>query len=1594
MGVVEEVRLHSDAAAEYVQDPLQLAVYNWTGDEFAGFHYDPVYIQNVVPPPPVPPAEYANLRKRRRQQEPEFSVSMSRNEQQQSSASKTESASHSASVEFLEVTSTEFYQISTLGTDNQDDDHGDRRDLLHAALAFVAENLREESTLPANPAKPEMVDADALREDIAVELPITHCAFRGCAHTFESTSELTKHIVSNDEHRRCLAAVTQLMNPSSDSEEVRMLSAYNESIAMKIRQGAPLDTYSIDRRAILNYSKAAADDQIYMPICFSCARRFPYMASLDKPGEKGKNEIRWHKALCYEKNVANFFSMDPQRCADIFGLDVYIQRYGHLQGFPDMRQHIAEFDDWQLIVPFAERPLSILCCPEDRCCKSQHSHKCLASKTLCKDCEIPMCRYCEFAVMNPNGAQMPLAALINDLMIFYAPSILYEKKVTMMEMICASVCLTTMISFTLEKKYRGKEQRLLDQSVHMQRHTIGTRGNATSFPMPWQEILKMLQDVDQSCEATDPIDLPHTGEKLFSWVQVLLKTSGDDGEDDMKGLVHQATVRADVVVALIEELKNRGHRAYKDVDMERVRRKAYGPQGLPQNGVPPEIVQLLQIKSDDDSLDRIQIQKEATPVPARCQTQSEASKIFEFLAPNAVVCERTNEDGVDVVAQRAAAFQDIGALLEKSSQGTAKSFPEPDKKKPRKVAVSAGNVMIDQFKPWYYGVAFAFMFSFCTGMPDCPAFQESQRYRRQYGAPRVEHPVWDKIMARRAEGQLVRDWQMGFVSWNCRFKTAVNLSRTLWSYETVKQDGKNVKVTAQELEAASIAIVKALRGSYTNPGSGQKIPVNGDLTKLKYVPRLSPVARRILNNAEATTRKMSGTQETRRQMRFDTNAFRVKYGVPIFVTFSPDEKHNLLMMRLSRTRRKDPVSLWDAAAALFGSLKAPKLGQPSYKTEDSEDVFLALSPESLQNQIPDYDTRRALIAKDSLASVDGFRVMVLLAYEHLFGMRVCPNCPHCNHDDHGSPCQDCFGSNAKPEGGVFGRVDAGYTSIEAQKSTGALHAHSQLFVQCLHQHEPLSEVLKRLAQKPELVERYLRYKEHVCRTVFADDDLVQSWEQARRKEVESTWPEYRSTTILVETPQYMLDKADGNTGSTESGATLHHKAFSRRLQQGKAWLHQFLHRHVQRLQEFKQHHVHIWDEEKKEYAVLDHCKSKDKKNTCKSHFPRTKWLIGRCVVLCKGLLQEMEMPSSGRKNLLGALHGPMNEANINGTHPAMLATQQCNSDVQLPYRLPISKDTHSSLCPLGEQCLKMYDVSDIVKACQLAQDAQAGYACDYQNKRQPCGCNEVRECCSGLTKLGHSLQNKPLAYQGKRYMGRILCHAYNNGIVRSAVENRNLRAYAREHDVTFAESFRTSCTTTFAGIEFIQMVDKVNANKIVHFQRDMRNPSRARLTSKNMAMLYGHRSMTNAELKYLSPYEFTMYWEPKLLRYPQSIEQNDDPACHAKLTAGGLQKLKGDPATNLIPGIDYVVKNQGDKDWQPLDNEPGTASLRHEWILQRRRRPMVPQFKGCPLPKHKPGSAEQNAKISMVYFHPWTLREACISSVTMEVCFSPKTLAG
>ena len=70
---------------------------------------------------------------------------------------------------------------------------------------------------------------------------------------------------------------------------------------------------------------------------------------------------------------------------------------------------------------------------------------------------------------------------------------------------------------------------------------------------------------------------------------------------------------------------------------------------------------------------------------------------------------------------------------------------------------------------------------------------------------------------------------------------------------------------------------------------------------------LSELARRILNRVHTIAQTSEGANEVRTLMRYDTHAFRIAHGVPLFVTLSPDEKHNLLMIRFSRARANDPA---------------------------------------------------------------------------------------------------------------------------------------------------------------------------------------------------------------------------------------------------------------------------------------------------------------------------------------------------------------------------------------------------------------------------------------------------------------------------------------------------------------------------------------------------------------------------------------------------------------------------------------------------------------------------------------------------------------
>ena len=152
------------------------------------------------------------------------------------------------------------------------------------------------------------------------------------------------------------------------------------------------------------------------------------------------------------------------------------------------------------------------------------------------------------------------------------------------------------------------------------------------------------------------------------------------------------------------------------------------------------------------------------------------------------------------------------------------------------------------------------------------------------------------------------------------FRSAANLSRTV--YVTVlntpvydAQQNSWRRLTATDIDKASLELLlAALTGHYTE-STGRKQPVNGDMTKVGRVQNLSSTAVKLLRSISQTSQRLPGTQEARRHMRHDIEAMRVRFGLPVFVTFSPDEARKLLYVRLCRTRASDPGHVSEAAEA-------------------------------------------------------------------------------------------------------------------------------------------------------------------------------------------------------------------------------------------------------------------------------------------------------------------------------------------------------------------------------------------------------------------------------------------------------------------------------------------------------------------------------------------------------------------------------------------------------------------------------------------------------------------------------------------------------
>ena len=131
--------------------------------------------------------------------------------------------------------------------------------------------------------------------------------------------------------------------------------------------------------------------------------------------------------------------------------------------------------------------------------------------------------------------------------------------------------------------------------------------------------------------------------------------------------------------------------------------------------------------------------------------------------------------------------------------------------------------------------------------------------------------------------------------------------------------------------------------------------------------------------------QVSGTQEIRVKIGHVGTWACVQYGLGIFMTISPGERHDYLAIRLMRYLGGDPFIACETENA---RAQRPWIERTAPSLELSgEEIFHA--------DVPGYDLRRTMQAQDPMCVVNGFMVRIITVLATCLGARMCPDCPRC-----------------------------------------------------------------------------------------------------------------------------------------------------------------------------------------------------------------------------------------------------------------------------------------------------------------------------------------------------------------------------------------------------------------------------------------------------------------------------------------------------------------------------------------------------------------------------------------------------------------------
>ena len=190
--------------------------------------------------------------------------------------------------------------------------------------------------------------------------------------------------------------------------------------------------------------------------------------------------------------------------------------------------------------------------------------------------------------------------------------------------------------------------------------------------------------------------------------------------------------------------------------------------------------------------------------------------------------------------------------------------------------------------------------------------------------------------------------------------------------------------------------------------------------------------------------------------------------------------------------------------------------------------------------------------------------------------------------------------------------------------------------------------------------------------------------------------------------------------------------------------------------------------------------------------------------------------------------------------------------------------------------------------------------------------------------------------------------------------DRVLAGFYDGEEPTSAECIRSFAVVPFVGTDWLAELDRSTDVRV-----QVKPQHHQQATLKN-SQVYGWRGR-DPRVYYLSPWEFTAFWEVHRLQPPRG-EASD-----FSVWVNGAPP-NPQPEDGVQFGRDYVWKTQLPQSNQEVVRMPQrlTTKAVADHYLIRRRAPLVPYPTATPLPKADMAKADQ-CRLLNVYLRPWTL---------------------